>query len=67
MGLEDLYQEIILDHYKKPRNPGRLEHGQIEVHHYNPNCRITASKSGICVLPSWLPISTSFGAVADCR
>jgi nitrogen fixation protein NifU and related proteins len=38
MGLEDLYQEIILDHYKKPRNPGRLEDAQIEVHHYNPVC-----------------------------
>jgi nitrogen fixation NifU-like protein len=38
MGLDDLYQEIILDHYKKPRNPGRLENAQVEVRHYNPVC-----------------------------
>ena len=24
-GLEDLYREIILDHYRNPRNPGELE------------------------------------------
>lgn len=24
-GLEDLYREVILDHYRKPRNRGRLE------------------------------------------
>ena len=38
MGLEDLYQEIILDHYKKPRHPGRLKGDHVEVHHYNPVC-----------------------------
>jgi nitrogen fixation NifU-like protein len=38
VGLEDLYQEIILDHYKKPRNPGRLADAQVEVRHYNPVC-----------------------------
>jgi nitrogen fixation NifU-like protein len=38
VALEDLYQEIILDHYKKPRHPGRLEGAQVEVRHYNPVC-----------------------------
>jgi nitrogen fixation protein NifU and related proteins len=38
MGLEDLYQEIILDHAKKPRHPGRLQDAQVEVRHYNPVC-----------------------------
>ncbi|HTF58622.1 MAG TPA: SUF system NifU family Fe-S cluster assembly protein, partial [Actinomycetes bacterium] len=38
MGLDDLYQEIILDHYRRPRNPGRLENAQVEVRHYNPVC-----------------------------
>jgi nitrogen fixation NifU-like protein len=38
MGLEDLYQEIILDHSKRPRHPGRLEDAQVEVRHYNPVC-----------------------------
>ncbi len=38
MSLEELYQEIILDHYKKPRHPGRLEGDHVEVRHYNPVC-----------------------------
>jgi nitrogen fixation NifU-like protein len=38
LSLEDLYQEIILDHYKKPRHPGRLEGDHVEVRHYNPVC-----------------------------
>jgi nitrogen fixation protein NifU and related proteins len=38
MSLQDLYQEIILDHYKKPRHAGRLEDAQVEVRHYNPVC-----------------------------
>jgi nitrogen fixation NifU-like protein len=38
MGLEDLYQEIILDHYRKPRHPGKLDDGHVEVRHYNPVC-----------------------------
>jgi nitrogen fixation NifU-like protein len=38
MGLEDLYQEIILDHYRKPRHPGRLDDGHVQVRHYNPVC-----------------------------
>jgi nitrogen fixation NifU-like protein len=38
VSLEDLYQEIILDHYKKPRNPGRLADAQVEVRLYNPVC-----------------------------
>ena len=38
MGLEDLYQEMILDHAKKPRHPGQLPDAQVEVRHYNPVC-----------------------------
>jgi len=38
LGLEDLYQEIILDHAKKPRHAGRLEGDHVEVRHYNPVC-----------------------------
>ena len=30
MGLDDLYQEIILDHSKKPWHPGRLGDAQVE-------------------------------------
>ena len=39
MSLEDLYQEIILDHYKKPRNRApELEPHDVHVHHSNPLC-----------------------------
>ena len=36
--LDSLYQEIILDHYKNPRNSGLREPFEAEVHHVNPTC-----------------------------
>jgi nitrogen fixation protein NifU and related proteins len=36
--LRDLYQEVILDHYKKPRNFRRLEHAHRQADGYNPLC-----------------------------
>ena len=36
--LGDLYQEIILDHYKKPRNAGRLEQPTCSAAGDNPLC-----------------------------
>jgi nitrogen fixation NifU-like protein len=38
MDLENLYQEIILDHYKNPRGKGLRDPFQAEVHHVNPTC-----------------------------
>jgi nitrogen fixation NifU-like protein len=38
MNLENLYQEIILDHYKSPRGKGLREPYDTEVHHVNPVC-----------------------------
>jgi nitrogen fixation NifU-like protein len=38
MDLEALYQEIILDHYKRPSHRGLHEPFDIEVHHVNPTC-----------------------------
>jgi nitrogen fixation NifU-like protein len=39
MSLDDLYQEIILDHYKKPRNrAAELDPHDVHVHHSNPLC-----------------------------
>ena len=38
MELDDLYQDIILDHYKNPRGRGRLENSQGESHQVNPTC-----------------------------
>ena len=38
-GLEDLYREIILDHYRNPRNRGELESPPaLRVEGYNPLC-----------------------------
>jgi nitrogen fixation NifU-like protein len=34
----DLYQEIILDHYKHPQGRGLREPFDAEVHHVNPTC-----------------------------
>ena len=37
-GLEDLYREIILDHYKNPRNRGELEPPAVCAEGHNPLC-----------------------------
>ena len=48
--LGDLYQEIILDHYKKPRNAGRLEEPTCSASGDNPLCgdkiSVTVKKAG---------------------
>lgn len=36
--LSDLYQELIIDHNRKPRNRGRLEHANRHAEGYNPLC-----------------------------
>jgi len=38
MQLEQLYQDIILDHYKKPRGRGLREPYGAQVRHVNPTC-----------------------------
>jgi nitrogen fixation NifU-like protein len=38
MEVESLYQEIILDHYRRPHNKGLREPYDAEVHHVNPLC-----------------------------
>ncbi|MBN2011635.1 SUF system NifU family Fe-S cluster assembly protein [candidate division KSB1 bacterium] len=38
MEFEDLYQEIILDHYKHPRNAGEIKRECTSVEHENPVC-----------------------------
>lgn len=38
MDMRDLYQEMILDHYKKPRNFRVLENADRTVEGYNPLC-----------------------------
>src|SRR4051812_736818 len=37
-ALESMYQEIILDHYKRPHHKGLREPFEAQVHHLNPTC-----------------------------
>jgi nitrogen fixation protein NifU and related proteins len=52
MELESLYQEIILDHYRRPHHKGLREPFDAEVRHVNPVCgdevtlRVALSGSG---------------------
>jgi len=38
MNVESMYQEIILDHYKRPHHKGLRDPFDIAVHHVNPSC-----------------------------
>src|SRR6266550_1576734 len=37
-GLDELYKEVILDHYRSPRNRGKLEPSDFDLHRDNPLC-----------------------------
>lgn len=38
MGMEDLYRELILEHYKHPRNHGELDPADVKQSDSNPLC-----------------------------
>ncbi|MCX6457272.1 MAG: SUF system NifU family Fe-S cluster assembly protein [Actinobacteria bacterium] len=38
MQLDSLYQEVILDHYKRPQHKGLAVTYDAQVHHVNPSC-----------------------------
>jgi len=38
MDIELMYQENILDHYKNPRNLGKIENATVHHHEKNPLC-----------------------------
>lgn len=38
MQLDNLYQEVILDHYKNPQNKHLDANNDAQVHHVNPSC-----------------------------
>lgn len=38
MKLEQMYQEVILDHYKNPQHAGLRDPYDAEVHHVNTSC-----------------------------
>ena len=50
MEIDALYQEVILDHYRNPKNKKLLENFSLKVHHVNPSCGdeqdITIIRSG---------------------
>lgn len=52
MRLEQMYQDVILDHYKHPHHRGLREPFAAEVHHVNPTCgdeltlRVALSEDG---------------------
>ena len=36
--LDDLYKEVILDHYRSPRNRRKIEKAEVHLHRDNPLC-----------------------------
>ena len=53
MSLDDLYREVILDHYRNPRNKRALPDADIDLAHNNPLCgdeisvRVKVSDGGV--------------------
>lgn len=41
--LDSLYRQVIMDHYKNPRNKGRIEDGNLTINLNNPTCGDTIS------------------------
>ncbi|MFK8795674.1 Fe-S cluster assembly sulfur transfer protein SufU [Planococcus plakortidis] len=37
-NLDQLYRQVIMDHYKTPRNKGTLEQGSVNIEMNNPTC-----------------------------
>ncbi|OZI10895.1 SUF system NifU family Fe-S cluster assembly protein [Bacillaceae bacterium SAS-127] len=37
-NLDQLYRQVIMDHYKNPRNKGQLEDGSLTIDMNNPTC-----------------------------
>jgi nitrogen fixation protein NifU and related proteins len=37
-NLDQLYRQVIMDHYKNPRNKGVLEEGNLTINMNNPTC-----------------------------
>ncbi|HLF69966.1 MAG TPA: SUF system NifU family Fe-S cluster assembly protein [Actinomycetota bacterium] len=37
-SLDELYKEVILDHYRAPRNRGHIDEAEVHLHRDNPLC-----------------------------
>jgi len=55
MRMEQMYQDVILDHYKHPHGRGLRDPYDAEVHHVNPTCGDEVT----------LRVSVVDGAIAD--
>jgi len=58
MELDSLYQQVILDHYKRPLHKGLSKNSGVQVHHINPSCgdEVTVKVSvndGVVVEVTW--------------
>lgn len=38
MSLDDVYRQVVMDHYQHPRHHGHLEHPTLSVGLHNPSC-----------------------------
>ncbi|WP_017756321.1 Fe-S cluster assembly sulfur transfer protein SufU [Calidifontibacillus oryziterrae] len=38
INLDTLYRQVIMDHYKNPRNRGEMEDGDVTINMNNPTC-----------------------------
>lgn len=56
-GMDELYRDFILDHYRNPRNAGTLEHPDASFEDVNPLCGDKIR----------MDVSVRDGAVADVR
>jgi len=41
------YKELLMDHFKNPRNRGRLENADFTISQFNPSCGDKISVEGI--------------------
>lgn len=47
--MDTLYQEILMDHYRNPRNKGPLTEANFTSGHYNPSCGDRVQLEGVIV------------------
>ena len=62
MRLEQIYQEVILDHYKHPQHRGLREPFGAQVYHINPICGDEVTLRGWCESPGFRRIG-----LGECR
>ena len=71
MELESMYQEIILEHYRRPLHAGLREPFDAQVQHVNPTCgdevtlRVTLNGAGS--EPAWPTCRTRRSAARSAR